>query len=70
MMIPSSANGSTLVFRYGGRLVSTGEYTTRQFYIVFIAIIFSGESAALFFTYGTSTFVYDRHTSRTLENCD
>jgi ATP-binding cassette subfamily B (MDR/TAP) protein 1 len=40
--------------RYGGRLVSTGEYTTGQFYTVFTAIIFSGEAAATFFTFTTS----------------
>jgi ATP-binding cassette, subfamily B (MDR/TAP), member 1 len=40
--------------RYGGRLVSTGEYNTGQFYTVFVAVIFSGESAANFFQYSTS----------------
>ena len=29
--------------RYGGQLISRGEYDTSQFYIVFIAVIFSGE---------------------------
>lgn len=43
-----------LGFWYGGRLVSTGEYSTGQFYTVFIAVIFSGESAAMFFQYTTS----------------
>lgn len=43
-----------LGFWYGGRLVSTGEYSTGQFYTVFIAVIFSGESAAMFFQYSTS----------------
>ena len=43
-----------LGFWYGGRLVSTGEYSTGQFYMVFIAVIFSGESAAMFFQYTTS----------------
>lgn len=43
-----------LGFWYGGQLVSTGEYTTSQFYVIFIAIIFSGEAAALFFQYTTS----------------
>lgn len=46
--------GMALGFWYGGRLVSTGEYTTGQFYTVFTAIIFSGEAAALFFTFTTS----------------
>jgi len=43
-----------LGFWYGGQLVSTGEYTSTQFYVVFIATIFSGEAAALFFQYTTS----------------
>ncbi|KAK3372106.1 P-loop containing nucleoside triphosphate hydrolase protein [Podospora didyma] len=43
-----------LGFWYGGRLVSFGEYTSTQFYIIFIAVIFSGEAAAAFFTYTTS----------------
>ncbi|KAK3489025.1 P-loop containing nucleoside triphosphate hydrolase protein [Neurospora hispaniola] len=43
-----------LGFWYGGRLVSFGEYTVTQFYTVFIAVIFSGEAAATFFTYTTS----------------
>ncbi|KAH7137730.1 P-loop containing nucleoside triphosphate hydrolase protein [Dactylonectria macrodidyma] len=43
-----------LGFWYGGRLVSTGEYTTEQFYIIFIGVVFSGESAAVFFQYSTS----------------
>ncbi|KAH7113669.1 hypothetical protein B0J13DRAFT_656928, partial [Dactylonectria estremocensis] len=43
-----------LGFWYGGRLVSTGEYSTEQFYVIFIGVIFSGESAAIFFQYSTS----------------
>lgn len=41
-------------FWYGGRLISTGEYTTGQFFTVFIGVIFSGEAAAGFFSYTTS----------------
>lgn len=40
--------------RYGGRLISYGEYSTTQFFIVFIGVIFSGEAAAQFFSYTTS----------------
>jgi ATP-binding cassette subfamily B (MDR/TAP) protein 1 len=43
-----------LGFWYGGRLISTGEYTTTQFFTVFIGAIFSGEAAAAFFSYTTS----------------
>lgn len=34
--------------------MSTGEYDSTQFYIVFIATVFSGEAAASFFQYTTS----------------
>ena len=37
--------------------MSFGEYTPTQFYVVFIAVIFSGEAAAGFFTYTTSEFI-------------
>lgn len=43
-----------LGFWYGGQLISRGEYTTSQFFTVFIAVIFSGEAAASFFSYTTS----------------
>ncbi|KAF1976608.1 multidrug resistance protein-like protein 1 [Bimuria novae-zelandiae CBS 107.79] len=43
-----------LGFWYGGQLISRGEYTTTQFYTVFIAVVFSGEAAASFFSYTTS----------------
>lgn len=43
-----------LGFWYGGRLISYGEYTTTQFFVVFIGVIFSGEAAAAFFAYTTS----------------
>ncbi|KAF2108830.1 multidrug resistance protein 1 [Lophiotrema nucula] len=43
-----------LGFWYGGRLISYYEYTTQQFFTVFIAVIFSGEAAAQFFSYTTS----------------
>ncbi|CAI6230575.1 unnamed protein product [Periconia digitata] len=46
--------GMALGFWYGGRLVSFGEYSTAQFYTVYIAVIFSGEAAATFFSYSTS----------------
>ncbi|KAF2996864.1 hypothetical protein E8E13_004472 [Curvularia kusanoi] len=43
-----------LGFWYGGRLISYYEYTTTQFFTVFIAVVFSGEAAAAFFSYTTS----------------
>lgn len=52
--LQSSRGSNTRLSRYGGQLVSTGEYTPTQFYVVFIATIFSGEAAATFFTYSTS----------------
>ncbi|RVD83845.1 uncharacterized protein DFL_005619 [Arthrobotrys flagrans] len=43
-----------LGFWYGGRLISFGEYTSQQFYTVFIAVVFSGEAGASLFTYTSS----------------
>lgn len=43
-----------LGFWYGGRLISFGEYTPRQFYTAFVAVIFAGEAAAALFTYTSS----------------
>ena len=45
-----------LGFWYGGRLLSYGEYDSKQFYTVFVAVIFSSEAAATFFTYSTSMY--------------
>ncbi|KAL2884747.1 lipid A export ATP-binding/permease protein msbA [Ceratocystis lukuohia] len=44
----------TLGFWYGGRLVSTGEYSTTRFYIVFLAFMFSGEAAGSVFQFATN----------------
>ncbi|KAL3419061.1 Leptomycin B resistance protein pmd1-like protein 7 [Phlyctema vagabunda] len=43
-----------LGFWYGGKLLSTGEYSTNQFFVVFVAVIFGGQAAAQFFAYSTS----------------
>ncbi|KAL9091601.1 MAG: hypothetical protein Q9159_001339 [Coniocarpon cinnabarinum] len=43
-----------LGFWYGGKLVSAGEYTNQQFFVVFFAIVVGGENAAAFFQYTTS----------------
>ncbi|PHH78745.1 hypothetical protein CDD80_6296 [Ophiocordyceps camponoti-rufipedis] len=43
-----------LGFWFGGRLVSTGEYSNSQFFTVLMAIVFSGEAAANMFQYTTS----------------
>lgn len=43
-----------LGFWYGSRLLSSGEYTTTQFFTIFIAVVFGGQSAAQLFTYTTS----------------
>ncbi|RYP09620.1 hypothetical protein DL764_001162 [Monosporascus ibericus] len=43
-----------LGFWYGGKLISTGEYTNEQFFVVFIAVVLGGENAAAFFQYSTS----------------
>ncbi|KJZ74389.1 hypothetical protein HIM_06199 [Hirsutella minnesotensis 3608] len=43
-----------LGFWYGGVLISRGEYTSEQFYLVFTAVILSGEAASQLFTWVTS----------------
>ena len=43
-----------LGFWYGSRLLSYGEYSPNQFFIIFIAVVFAGEAAAQFFGYTTS----------------
>ncbi|TVY41644.1 Sophorolipid transporter [Lachnellula subtilissima] len=43
-----------LGFWYGGKLISTGEYTNEQFFVVFIAVVVGGENAAALFQYTTS----------------
>jgi ATP-binding cassette subfamily B (MDR/TAP) protein 1 len=65
-----------LGFWYGGRLVSTSEYTTGQFYTIFVAVIFSGESAASLFQYTTSitkartaiNYIFNLRRSQTLHD--
>ncbi|KAF4438147.1 putative ABC multidrug transporter, partial [Fusarium austroafricanum] len=44
----------SLGFWYGGLLVSTGEYTNVQFFVVFIAVVLGGENAATLFQYTMS----------------
>lgn len=43
-----------LGFWYGSRLIASGEYTTEQFFVVFIAVVFGGQAAGQFFGYSTS----------------
>lgn len=43
-----------LGFWYGCKLLSTGEYTMKQFYVVFMGVFFSGQAAGQFFSYTTS----------------
>ncbi|KAM5458261.1 putative ABC-type xenobiotic transporter [Microsporum audouinii] len=42
-----------LGFWYGGKLVSTYEYTNEQFFVVFTAVVVGGENAAALFQYTT-----------------
>ena len=46
--------GMALAFWYGGGLLASGEYTTSQFFVIYTAIIFGGEAAAMFFSWTTS----------------
>jgi ATP-binding cassette subfamily B (MDR/TAP) protein 1 len=43
-----------LGFWYGSRLISEGEYSTTQFFVIFLCVIFGGQGAAQFFGYTTS----------------
>ncbi|KAL8932767.1 MAG: hypothetical protein Q9216_006688 [Gyalolechia sp. 2 TL-2023] len=43
-----------LGFWYGGHLLANGEYTAEQFFIIFLAVLFSGQAAAQFTSYSTS----------------
>lgn len=43
-----------LGFWYGSRLVASGEYTTTQFFIIFIAVVFGEQATSVFFTWTTS----------------
>jgi ATP-binding cassette subfamily B (MDR/TAP) protein 1 len=44
-----------LAFWYGGRLMTFGEYTQDQFFIIFVAIIFGGQAAGFLFGFTMST---------------
>ncbi|PVH91703.1 multidrug resistance protein [Periconia macrospinosa] len=46
---------SGLVFWYGGRLVSFGEMSSAQFFLIFAAIIFGGQSSGFIFGFTSST---------------
>lgn len=46
--------GMALGFWYGGRLLADGEYNTNQFFVIYVAIVFGGEAAALLFSWTTS----------------
>jgi ATP-binding cassette subfamily B (MDR/TAP) protein 1 len=50
--------GMALAFWYGGKLISTGEYSTTQFFVIYVAIIFGGEAAAQFFAWTSSEFSF------------
>lgn len=43
-----------LGFWYGSRLLASGEYTTNQFFVIYIGVLFAGNAAAQFFAFTTS----------------
>lgn len=43
-----------LGFWYGSRLIASGQYTSAQFYLVFLAVMFGGQAAGQIFGYLTS----------------
>ena len=46
--------GVGLAFWYGGRLMAAGEYTARQFFVIFIAVVFGGQAAGFLFGFTTN----------------
>lgn len=60
MMIPYALSQSSeflvmgLGFWYGSKLIAQGTYSSAQFFVVFLSIIFGSQSAAQFFTYTSS----------------
>ncbi|KAK5748111.1 hypothetical protein LTS12_021846 [Elasticomyces elasticus] len=53
-----SQSGDYLVlalgFGYGSQLLASGEYTSTQFFVIFVAVVFGDQAAAQFFTWTTS----------------
>jgi hypothetical protein len=47
-----------LAFWYGGRLVSYGELSTQNYFIIYTAIIIGGQSAGFIFGYSSSTSLF------------
>ncbi|TVY82955.1 Leptomycin B resistance protein pmd1 [Lachnellula suecica] len=45
---------SALGFWYGSKLLAEGEYSTTQFFVIFIGVLFAGQAAAQFFSYSTN----------------
>ena len=43
-----------LGFWYGGHLLANGEYTSKQFFTIFISVLFAGQAASQFTSYSTS----------------
>ncbi|KAL2432173.1 ABC multidrug transporter atrC [Exophiala dermatitidis] len=43
-----------LGFWYGSRLLASGEYSTSQFYIIFLGVLFAGQAAGQFFSFTSS----------------
>lgn len=60
MMIPYALSQSmeylvmALGFWYGSRLLASGEYTTSQFFIIFLSVLFAGQAAGQFFAFSSS----------------
>ncbi|KAH7124162.1 multidrug resistance protein 14 [Dendryphion nanum] len=69
-----SLAAGALVFWYGGRLVSFGELSSTQFFIIFSAIIFGGQSAGFMFGFTSSKhhfvlFYAERMVTCTIQVC-
>ena len=58
--------GTGLAFWYGGRLLSTGELTASQFFIVFTAVVFGGQGAGMLFGFTSNLTKANTAASRIL----
>ena len=47
-----------LTFWYGGQRLYAGEYSVKQYFIIFIAIVFGGQAAGMLFGFTLSKLLF------------
>lgn len=47
-----------LTFWYGGQRLYAGEYSVKQYFIIFIAIVFGGQAAGMLFGFTLSELLF------------